>query len=52
MPPDYPIRLSVQLDESTADALAERAEELERSVAWVIRVAVKEYLEKTGDTEQ
>ncbi len=47
---DFPIRVSVQLSQEDYEALARLADEHERPVAWVIRAAVKAYLE--GSTKR
>lgn len=49
---EFPVRLSVQVDRKTADALTARAHKMERSVSYLIRAALKEYLERAGTLER
>ena len=45
-PVEFPIRLSFTCDEATAEALEQAAAQEDRSVSWIVRTAVREWLER------
>ena len=47
--PDYPVRVSVQLSEADYAALLKLANEADRSVAYIIREAVRAALPTAGE---